>query len=93
MFFYYLEFIFYINLTLFFFRELHQIETLWFKDDIPIEDCGVRFSFNGLWNRTLVLQHIEPHYNGQYKCQVRLKTTIDTPKTALANVTVQGMYI
>ncbi|CAL4121706.1 unnamed protein product, partial [Meganyctiphanes norvegica] len=67
---------------------LHQLETLWFKDNIPIEQSGVVFSFNGLWNRTLSLLQGELHYAGTYRCQVRLRTSIDEPIIAEAVVTV-----
>ncbi|XP_047493701.1 protein sidekick-like isoform X3 [Penaeus chinensis] len=69
-------------------RPLYQLETLWFKDDVPIEQSGVVFSFNGLWNRTLSLLQADLHYAGVYKCQVRLRTSIDSPIVAEANVII-----
>ncbi|KAK7082429.1 Protein sidekick-2 [Halocaridina rubra] len=69
-------------------RPLYQLETLWFKDDVPIEQSRVVFSFNGLWNRTLSLLQADLHYAGAYKCQVRLKTSIDEPIVAVAYVTI-----
>lgn len=72
-------------------RPLYQLETLWFKDDVPIEHSGVTFSFNGLWNRTLSLLQTDLHYAGLYRCQVRLLTRIDEPLQAEAYVTIHGM--
>ncbi|XP_050687397.1 protein sidekick-like isoform X4 [Eriocheir sinensis] len=69
-------------------RPLYQLETLWFKDDVPIEHSGVTFSFNGLWNRTLSLLHTDLHYAGIYRCQVRLRTSIDEPLQAEAHVII-----
>ncbi|KAG7176448.1 sidekick-like 1 [Homarus americanus] len=69
-------------------RPLYQLETLWFKDDVPIEQSGVVFSFNGLWNRTLSLLQADLHYAGVYKCQVRLRTSIDEPIQAVAQVVI-----
>ncbi|XP_064109452.1 protein sidekick-like isoform X2 [Macrobrachium nipponense] len=69
-------------------RPLYQLETLWFKDDVPIELSGVVFSLNGLWNRTLSLLQADLNYAGVYKCQVRLRTSIDDPIIAIAHVSV-----
>lgn len=69
-------------------RPLYQLETLWFKDDVPIEQSGVVFSFNGLWNRTLSLLQADLHYAGIYKCQVRLRTSIEEPIQAVAQVVI-----
>nr|XP_045601913.1 protein sidekick-like isoform X1 [Procambarus clarkii] len=69
-------------------RPLYQLETLWFKDDVPIEQSGVVFSFNGLWNRTLSLLQADLNYAGTYKCQVRLRTSIDEPIQAAAQVVI-----
>lgn len=71
-------------------RPLYQLETLWFKDNVPIEQSGVVFSFNGLWNRTLSLLQADMHYGGTYKCQVRLRTSIDEPIQAEALVVIHG---
>lgn len=73
------------------FRPLFQLETLWFKDDAPIEHSGLMFSFNGLWNRTLSLLQADLHYAGLYRCQVRLRTSLAPPIQAQAYVTVHGM--
>ncbi|KAK4323993.1 hypothetical protein Pmani_005348 [Petrolisthes manimaculis] len=69
-------------------RPLFQLETLWFKDDAPIEQTGLMFSFNGLWNRTLSLLQADLHYAGLYRCQVRLRTSLAPPIQAQAYVTV-----
>ncbi|KAK8382212.1 hypothetical protein O3P69_015266 [Scylla paramamosain] len=69
-------------------RPMYQLQTLWFKDDVPIEHSGITFSFNGLWNRTLSLLHADLHYAGLYRCQVRLLTSIDEPLQAEAHVTI-----
>lgn len=55
-------------------RSLHDLETLWLKDDIPIESSGVRYSLNDPWNRTLALTSINMTHAGIYTCKVRLKS-------------------
>jgi protein sidekick len=54
-------------------RPLHEIETLWFKDKIPIEDSGVIYNL-GWWNRTLVLLSVDMTYAGEYSCKIQMKT-------------------
>lgn len=72
------------------FRPLYQLETLWFKEDTPIERAGVRYFFNGPWNRTLSLLDVGPTHAGTYKCLTRLKSSLDEPLIGVLNVEVQG---
>lgn len=69
-------------------RLLHELETLWFKDGIPIENSGVEYTLHDPWNRTLALLSVNLTHTGQYSCQVRLRTggfpTINS--TAYVNV-------
>ncbi len=55
-------------------RPLHHIELQWFKDGRPIDQAGVPFSHNDLWNRTLSLIMAEFAHAGVYSCQVRTTT-------------------
>lgn len=54
-------------------RALHEIETLWFKDKIPIEDSNIVYNL-GWWNRTLVLLNVDAAYAGEYSCKIQLRT-------------------
>ena len=72
-------------------RSLYHLETLWFKDDTPIESSGVGHTFNDLWNRTLSLLNADPSHAGRYSCQVSTKSARSAPTvTAVANVTILG---
>ncbi|KAG5875405.1 hypothetical protein JTB14_028475, partial [Gonioctena quinquepunctata] len=55
-------------------RPLYELETLWFKDGIPIESTGILYSFNDIWNRSLILASVNTTYSGQYECQVNLRS-------------------
>ncbi len=55
-------------------RPLHHVELLWFKDGRPIDQAGVPFSHNDLWNRTLSLIQAGFEHAGVYTCQVRMTT-------------------
>lgn len=55
-------------------RPLDQLELVWLKDGLPIEQAGVPFSFNDLWNRTLSLLQVDFSHAGVYACQVRMRT-------------------
>jgi protein sidekick len=54
-------------------RPLHEIETLWFKDNVPIEDSGIIYSL-GWWNRTLNLLSVDVNYAGEYSCKIQMRT-------------------
>ena len=70
-------------------KPLYEIELIWFKDGRPIDEAGIGFSFNDLWNRTLSLINANFAHEGIYKCQVRMKT--GGPRlTKEAKVTVIG---
>lgn len=51
-------------------RRLHELETLWLKDGILIENSGVLHTLNDPWNRTLALLSANLTHTGQYLCQV-----------------------
>lgn len=70
------------------FRPLHELTTIWTKDDVPIENSGIKYSFLDLWNRTLVLSLANTTYNGVYTCHVDVKTGGYPPITSSARVTV-----
>lgn len=72
------------------FRSLYHLETLWFKDDEPIENSGIGHTFNDLWNRTLSLLNADPSHSGRYSCRVSTKSLRSEPVTAGANVTILG---
>lgn len=55
-------------------KPLYELETTWIKDGVPIDQAGVAFSFNDLWNRTLSLLQADFNHAGVYTCQVRMRT-------------------
>eukprot|EP00090_Calanus_glacialis_P041134 TRINITY_DN7227_c0_g1_i2.p1 TRINITY_DN7227_c0_g1~~TRINITY_DN7227_c0_g1_i2.p1 ORF type:complete len:2186 (-),score=220.82 TRINITY_DN7227_c0_g1_i2:579-7136(-) len=55
-------------------RPLHLLSLIWLKDDKPIEQSGIPYSFNDLWNRTLSLISIDFVHDGIYTCQVKMRT-------------------
>merc|ERR1719232_1487360 len=55
-------------------RPLHLLSLIWLKDDKPIEQSGIPYSFNDLWNRTLSLISIDFVHDGTYTCQVKMRT-------------------
>lgn len=69
-------------------RPLHDLETIWLKDGIPVEQAGVRTTFNDLWNRTLGLLKIDSSYAGEYTCQARLRNSIFPVQSATARISV-----
>lgn len=72
-------------------RPLHLLSLVWLKDGTPIEQSGIPYSFNDLWNRTLSLYSIDFVHDGVYTCQVRMRTGGPT-LSAAAQVTVIGMW-
>lgn len=70
-------------------RPLHELETLWFKDGIIIENTGISYTLNDYWNRSLTLVSVNLTHTGQYECQVTLRTGGFPTVTAAANVVVQ----
>ena len=72
-------------------RPLHLLSLVWLKDGVPIEQSGIPYSFNDLWNRTLSLYSIDFAHDGVYTCQVRMRTGGPT-LAASALVTVIGMW-
>lgn len=69
-------------------RPLHELETLWMKDGILIENAGIAHTLNDPWNRTLVLLSANLTHTGQYMCQVRLRSGGFPTVTSTAMVTV-----
>ncbi|XP_034937975.1 protein sidekick isoform X2 [Chelonus insularis] len=55
-------------------RSLHELQVLWSKDGIPIEDARISYSLNDLWNRTLELISANLTYTGIYTCHVYLRS-------------------
>jgi hypothetical protein len=74
-------------------RPLHELEMLWLKDDILIENSGISYTFKDAWNRTLSLVSANLTHTGQYTCQVRLRSGGFPTVTASATVTVLGECI
>jgi protein sidekick len=70
-------------------KNLHELETLWFKDEIPIENAGIRYTFNDPWNRTLALMSLNMTHSGLYVCKVRLKSGGFEESTDPAEIVVQ----
>lgn len=70
-------------------RPLHELETLWLKDGILIENTGIAHTLDDPWNRTLTLLTANLTHTGQYTCQVRLRSGGFPTVTSTATVTVQ----
>ncbi|KAK3912682.1 Protein sidekick [Frankliniella fusca] len=70
-------------------RPLHELETVWLKDGIPIETSGVLYGLNNPWNRTLSLLEANMTHTGVYTCAVRLRSGGAETITASARVVVQ----
>lgn len=68
-------------------RPLYEIETLWFKDDVPIEKTGLAYSLEW-WNRTLVLLSVDSSNKGSYECRVIMKTGGFEVESSKASLTV-----
>jgi protein sidekick len=73
-------------------RPLLEMELVWLKDGKPLEEAGIGFSFNDLWNRTLSLLQADSTYEGTYSCEVRMRTGGPT-MTKEAKVTVIGKAV
>lgn len=69
-------------------RPLHELETLWMKDGILIENSGISHTLNDPWNRTLALLTANLTHTGQYMCQVRLRSGGFPTVTSTASVRV-----
>lgn len=70
-------------------RPLHELETLWLKDGILIENAGISHTLDDPWNRTLALLSANLTHTGEYTCQVRLRSGGFPMVTSTAQVTVQ----
>lgn len=70
-------------------RSLHDLETIWMKDGLPIENAGILYTFNDIWNRTLALLSLNLTHSGQYTCQVRMRSGGFETVTSTASVIVQ----
>lgn len=70
-------------------RPLHELETLWLKDGIVIENAGISHTLDDPWNRTLVLLTANLTHTGEYTCQVRLRSGGFPTVTSTATVSVQ----
>lgn len=68
---------------------MHLLETLWYKDGIVIENSGVSFTFNDVWNRSLTLISANSTHSGQYECHVSLISGEFSTVVASAQVLVQ----
>lgn len=75
-------------------RPLHELGTLWFKDDIPIENTnGIDYIYNDPWNRTLSLINAKLTYTGRYTCQIRFLSGGYLPISSDADIFVLGLLI
>lgn len=70
-------------------RPLHELETLWYKDGILIENTGISYTFNDIWNRSLTLISANLTHTGNYECHLSLRSGGYPPVQASANVVVQ----
>lgn len=68
-------------------RPLHEIETQWFKDDVPIENTGLVYDLEW-FNRTLVLLSVDSSYKGEFECRVQMKTGGYKIESSKATLTV-----
>ncbi|KAK9504659.1 hypothetical protein O3M35_010943 [Rhynocoris fuscipes] len=69
-------------------RPLYELETIWYKDGIIIENTGISYTFSDPWNRTLSLVSANLTHTGQYTCTAALKTGGFAAVSATANVVV-----
>lgn len=67
---------------------LHELETLWLKDGILIENAAIAHTLDDPWNRTLALLTANLKHSGNYTCQVRLRSGGFPTVTSTANVIV-----
>lgn len=70
-------------------KPLHELETLWYKDGILIDNTGISYTFNDPWNRSLTLISANLTHNGSYECQLSLRSGGYPTVKASANVVVQ----
>ncbi|XP_058443918.1 protein sidekick isoform X2 [Malaya genurostris] len=70
-------------------RPLHELETIWLKDGIAIENAGIQYAHTDPWNRTLALLYVNLTHTGQYTCQVQMRTGGHPTVYSVATVTVQ----
>lgn len=70
-------------------RPLYQLETLWMKDGLLIDNSGVQYTLNDPWNRTLTLLNANLTHTGQYSCEVRLKSGNYESVVSMASISVQ----
>lgn len=70
-------------------RPLHELETLWLKDGILIENAGIAHTLDDPWNRTLALLSANLTHTGEYTCQVRLRSGGFPMVESTAHITVQ----
>lgn len=69
-------------------RPLHELETLWFKDGISIDNSGILYTLNDPWNRTLTLLSVNLTHTGEYSCTVKLRSGGFPTVTSTAVITV-----
>uniref|UniRef100_A0A182MZU5 Protein sidekick n=1 Tax=Anopheles dirus TaxID=7168 RepID=A0A182MZU5_9DIPT len=70
-------------------RPLHELETIWLKDGLAIENTGVHYTMTDPWNRTITLLHVNLTHTGEYTCQVQMRTGGHPIVFSMAQVTVQ----
>lgn len=70
-------------------RPLHELETLWLKDGILVDNSGISHALDDPWNRTLTLLSANMTHTGEYTCQVRLRSGGFPTVTSSATVIVQ----
>ncbi|KAL3268776.1 hypothetical protein HHI36_007876 [Cryptolaemus montrouzieri] len=69
-------------------RPLHQLETLWYKDGILIDDTVITYSLNDPWNRSLTLVSVNTTHSGQYECRVSMRSGGYPTVSAFAYISV-----
>ncbi|XP_059222213.1 protein sidekick isoform X2 [Stomoxys calcitrans] len=69
-------------------RPLHELETLWFKDGIPLENAEIAHTLNDPWNRSLALLSVNLTHSGEYACQVRLRSGGHKTLTSKAKIEI-----
>ncbi|XP_032597184.2 protein sidekick [Drosophila grimshawi] len=69
-------------------RPLHELETIWLKDGVAVENAGIMHTLNDQWNRTLALLQANSSHSGEYSCQVRLRSGGYQTVTATARVQI-----
>ncbi|XP_045475699.1 protein sidekick [Harmonia axyridis] len=69
-------------------KPLHELETLWYKDGILIDDAVIAYALSDPWNRSLALVSVNTTHSGQYECRVTMRSGGYPTVSAFAQISV-----